>query len=229
MHTFGGIPGNAEPYGFAGITTRGAVYVAVNPAQTVATVTLPLLVPDQPALGVGRVQFRDAGFVPVLSGDRLTLGPGQMAVVGYGAYAAKTYDLGVQQDVVIPRSIEPVAAEFHATAPSTIEASIQPPASGALRVIMRQRTPEGAVFRTHGGAPPNGQSMDKIFTIEATQAGRAIPVAIDYDKVIWSGLSWALGEIKASDLAPGQPVVVRFHSAEKQPVKLEGTVYRVVY
>ena len=131
--------------------------------------------------------------------------------------------------MIIPNSIEPVASEFRATAPGTIEAEVQPPANGALRVIMRQSTPDGRVFRTHGGAPPSGENMAKVFSIEVTQAGRRIPVTVDYDKVIWSGLSWALGEIKAADLEPDMPVTVRFHSSEKDPVKLEGKVYNVVY
>jgi hypothetical protein len=229
IHTFGGIPGNIEPYGFAGITTRGAVYVVMNPGQTVGTLTLPLLLANQQALGTGRVQFRDAGFVPSLSGDLITLGPGQMAMVGFGDYAAPAYDFGIQEDVIIPRSIEPVAAEFRSTAPGAIEAEVQPPDNGALRVIMSQRTPGGRVFRTHAGAPPDGENMGKVFSIEVTQAGRAIPVTVSHDKIVWSGLSWAVGEIQSADLAPDKPVMVRFHSAEKAPVKLEGKVYHVVY
>ena len=229
IHTFGGIPGEINSYGFAGITTRGAVYVVMNPSQAIDTVRLPLILPNQEALGSGRIQFHDAGFEPRLSGDRITLGPGQMAMVGYGTYATSAYDFGIQEDVVIPNSIEPVASEFRATAPGTIEAEVPPPANGALRVIMRQRTPDGRVFRTHAGAPPGGENMAKVFSIEVTQAGRRIPVTLDYDKLIWSGLSWALGEIKAADLAPDMPVTVRFHSSEKDPVKLEGKVYNVVY
>jgi len=38
-----------------------------------------------------------------------------------------------------------------------------------------------------------------------------------------------VGEINAADLAPDKPVLVRFHSAEKDPVKLDGTAYQVVY
>jgi hypothetical protein len=229
IHTFSGIPGDTEPYGFAGITTRGSVYVVMNPGQTIATLELPQLLPDQPALGAGRVQFRDAGFTPRLSGNKITLGPGQMAMVGYGAYAAPFYDFGIQNDVVIPISIQPVPADFHTTAPSTIEASIQPPAKGVLRVIMRERTPDGYIRRTWAGGPPNGTNMAKVFTIEVAQEGRSIPVQIDYDKIVWSGLSWAVGEIKAADLAPNKPVLVRFHSAEKDPVKLDGAAYQVVY
>jgi hypothetical protein len=229
IHTFGGIPGDIETYGFFGITTRGAVYVVMNPTQAVATVTLPQVAADQPALGVGKVQFRDAGFAPKLSGNKITLGPGQMAMVGYGAYAATSFDFGIQSDVIIPESIQPVAAEFHTTAPSTIEASIDPPAQGVLRVIMRERTPDGYIRRTWAGGPPNGTNMAKVFTIEATQNGRAVPVAIDYDRIIWSGLSWAVGEIKVADLAPNEPVRVSFHSAERDPVKLDGAAYHVVY
>jgi hypothetical protein len=229
IHSFGGIPGNSEPYGFGGVTTRGAVYVVMNPAQSIATLTLPRLDSGQLPLGAGRVQFRDAGFTPRLDGNKITLGPGQMAMVGYGAYAAPSYNLGIQNDVVIPTSIQPVDADFHSTAPATIEAAIQPPLKGSLRIVMRQLSPDGDTFRTYAGSPPTGTSMAKVFTIEATQQGRDLPVAVDYDKIVWSGLSWAVGEIKVSDLAPGKPVTIRLHSAENNPVKLEGAVYRVVY
>jgi hypothetical protein len=229
IHTFGGIPGDIEPYGFGGVTTRGAVYVAMNPSQTIATLTLPKLAPSPLALDSGRVQFRDAGFVPRLIGNKITLGPGQMAMVGYGAYAAPAFDFGIQDDVVIPASIQAIPSDFHTTAPSTIEASIQPPAKGVLRVIMRERTPDGYLRRTWAGGPPNGQNMAKVFTIEATQEGRVIPVHVDYDKIVWSGLSWAVGEIKVTDLNPNKPVQIRFHSAEKDPVKLEATAYQVMY
>ncbi|MGB9408002.1 MAG: hypothetical protein WCA89_10725 [Terracidiphilus sp.] len=229
IHTFGGIPGDIEPYGFGGVTTRGAVYVVMNPGQSVVTISLPRLTPNQLPLGEGRVQFRDAGYVPRLKGNQITLGAGQMAMVGFNAYATPSYDFGIQDDVIIPRAIQPLQAEFHTTAPNTIEASIQPPPMGILRIIMRQRTPDGFIRRTWAGGPPNGENMAKVFSIEVTQQGRAIPVNIDYDKVVWSGLSWAVGEIKVAGLAPGKPVLVRFHSAEKDPVKLEGAAYQVVY
>ena len=229
IHTFGGIPGDIEPYGFGGVTTRGAVYVAMNPSQSIATIALPQLASGQSPLSAGKVQFRDAGFLPRLNGSQITLGPGQMAMVGYGAYAAPAYDFGVQDDVLIPASIQPIPSEFHTTAPSTIEASIQPPAKGVLRVIIRERTPDGYLRRTWAGGPPSGQNMANVFTIEATQEGRTVPVHVDYDKIVWSGLSWAVGEIKAGDLDPRKPVQIRFHSAEKDAVKLEAAAYRVVY
>jgi hypothetical protein len=229
IETFGGIPGDIQPYGFAGITTRGSVYVVVNPNQVVSTITLPPIESGAVAPNNGRLLFRDAGFVPQLSGNRITLGPGQMAMVGYSGYASPAYDFGIQDDVIIPESIQPLTADFHTVAPATIEASIQPPAKGSLRVIMRQRTPQGEIRRTWAGGPPNGTNMAKVFTIEASQSGKALPVRIGYDKIVWSGLSWAVGEINVSGLAPDQPVLVRFHSTEKDPVTLEGAAYQVVY
>jgi hypothetical protein len=229
IHTFGAIPGDIEPYGFGGVTTRGAVYVAVNPAQRVAAITLPRLAFDQLPLGVGRVQFRDAGFVPTIAGNQLTLGPGQMAMVGYGAYASPRYDFGVQQDVVIPRSIVPFPAQFHSTGKGSIEAGIQPPAHGVLRVIIRQKTPDGVIRRTWAGGPPSGANMGKVFALSAAQDEHAIPVQIDYDKIVWSGMSWAVGEIDSKNLAPGRPLTIRFHSAEKDPVELDAAVYLVDY
>ena len=229
IHTFGRIPGDVGPYGFGGVTTRGAVYVVVNPAQSVATVTMPLLAPDQPPLGPGRIQFRDAGFEPQLNGDRITLGPGQMAMVGYGAYASSKYDFGMQDDVVIPRTIAPFPADFQSTGAGTIAASIDPPARGVLRVIVQQYDLNGQLKRTWAGGPPSGENMGKVFALTASQGDRPVPVKIDYDKVIWSGLSWAVGEIDANDLTPGVSLNIRFHSEEKDPVTLKGTAYLVEY
>ncbi len=229
IHTFGGIPGDVQPYGFGGVTTRGAVYVVMNPAQSIATVKLPMLAPKQSPLGIGRIQFRDAGFQPRLRGNQITLGPGQMAVVGYGAYASPKYDFGVQDDVVIPRTIEPLPIDFHATGPGSAEASVDPPTHGVLRVILQEMTPDGHLRRTWAGGPPNGANMAKVFALSATQGGRDIPIKLDYDKIVWSGMSWALGEIDASDLTPGVPLIIRFHASEKDPITLKSTVYLVEY
>ena len=106
-HTFGAIPGENQPYGFGSLDSDGSVYVVLNPRQEIASVSLPLLSEEQKPLAGGRVQFRDAGFAPQLNGDAVTLGPGQMAMIGYGRYGAPSFDFGVQQDIVIPRSIPP--------------------------------------------------------------------------------------------------------------------------
>jgi hypothetical protein len=227
--TFGGIPGEVQPYGFGSFDTMGGIYTVVNPAQSVGEIELPLLSRVQRPLGEGRVIFRDAGFQPVLRGNKITLGPGQMAAVGYGRYAGAEYDLGVQEDVVIPRSIAPLAATFHAGETNTIETTVPAPASGDLRIVFRQRDKDGNISRSWPGGPPNGTSVGKVLKISAEQEGRTLPVEINYDKQIWSGLSWGAGEIKQKDFAAGKPITIRCSSGEKGQVQLEGFLYAVSY
>jgi hypothetical protein len=47
--------------------------------------------------------------------------------------------------------------------------------------------------------------------------------------VIWSGLSWAVGEVRQSALKPGSPVEIDCSSAEESPVQLEGQILAVEY
>jgi hypothetical protein len=228
--TFGGIPGEVQPYGFGSLDADGEVYAVLNPAQSVEEIRMPRLSQEQNAIKDGRVLFRDAGFPPVLAGDKIQLGPGQMALVGFGKYARPEYDLGVQDDVVIPRSITPVKALFSPHGKNTIEATVSAPASGSLRIIMQQRSPkDGTIMRSWKGGPPNGTNMGKFFVLTASQDGKPLPVEITHNKVIWSGLSWAAGEIGHNELKPGEPVTIECSSAEDGPVQLDARVYQVEY
>jgi hypothetical protein len=229
--TFGGIPGDVQPYGFGSLDANGSVYTVVNPAQEVKDLELPPLSQVQEPLRNGRLIFRDAGFVARLDGKKVTLGPGQMAAVGFGDYSAQQYDLGVQEDVVIPRSITPLPAPFSATdkAMNTISSTVTAPAKGDLRIILQQYGKDGRAMRSWPGGPPNGTSVGKVLKIEAQQNGKPLPIEINYDRVIWSGLSWGAGEIKHKGISPGQPITIRCSSAEKDPVKLDAKLYEVVY
>src|SRR5229473_1751596 len=227
--TFGGIPGDVQPYGFGSLDSNGAIYTVMNPAQAVDEIEMPLLSQTQKRLQGGRMIFRDAGFLPVLSGNSIKLGPGQMAAVGFGRYAAPEFDLGVQEDVRIPRTISPIAATFSDKSANTIEATIEPPAKGDLRIIFQQRGKDGGILRSWPGEPPNGKTVGTVLKIVAEQGGKLVPIEINYDKQVWSGLSWGAGEIKHGDFAAGTPITIRCSSAEKDPVKLEAHLYSVNY
>jgi hypothetical protein len=229
IKTFGGIPGDAQTYGFGALDAEGSVYVMVNPSQDMASIDMPRLSQAQKALGDGRLLFRDAGFVPQITGDTIELGPGQMAMVGFGKYAGPAYDFGTQQDVVIPRSIHPIAAEFKSIGKGVIQATIPAPLGGDLRLVMQQYSPDGSLRRTWAGGLPNGTNMSEVFLLKAEQDGRSLPVRENYDRVIWAGLSWAVGEINGKDLRPGAPVTLTFRSTEKDPVTLKGRLYLVNY
>jgi hypothetical protein len=224
-HSFGGIPGEDQPYGFGSLDSNGSVYVVVNPRQEVASIHLPPLAEEQKPLAGGRLQFRDAGYVPQLNGGDVRLGPGQMAMIGYGRYADASFDFGVQQDIVIPRSIEPVVAKFQSAGKGVIQATIPAPANGDLRLIFQQYDSDGTLHRTLVG----DTSMGKVFQMRAEQTGKQIPVHVEYDRVIWSGLSWAAGEIHQADLQASAPLTVTLTSTEKEPVMLTGQLYLVRY
>jgi len=227
--TFGGIPGDVEPYGFGSLTHGGVVYTVVNPAQAVREIELPVLSRVLGAQGEGKIIFHDAGFVPVLRGNRITLGPGQLAAVGFGRYASKEYDLDIQEDVQIPRSIERIGAKFVSPTTNTIEASIAAPAKGDLRIIFQQHGKADEIMRSWPGGPPDGTSMGKVLRIFAEQDGKLLPIEINYDKLIWSGLSWGAGEIKHKDFISGRTITIRCSSAEKDPVRLDGQLFEVEY
>ena len=227
--TFGGIPGEVQPYGFCSLEADGAVYTVVNPAQAMEEIELPVLSGVQAPLGSGRVIFRDAGFVPLVKGNKITLGPAQMATVGFGRYAAPEFDLGIQDDVRIPRTITPIDASFSDTGSNTIEASIAPPAKGDLRIIFRQHAQDGSIMRSWPGGPPNGKTVGTVLKIVAEQGGKTLPIEINYDKQVWSGLSWGAGEIKHADFAAGTPIRIQCISEEKSKVILEGHLYSVDY
>lgn len=227
--SFGGIPGNVEPYGFGSFDSTGAVYTVVNPAQSVQELELPKLSRAQAPLGAGRIVFRDAGFVPVLHGNRITLGPGQMAAAGFGRYVEPEFDFGIQEDVIIPRMIVPVEANFQPAGRNAIQSVIQPPAKGDLRIVFQQRDEGGNIMRSWPGGPHNGASVGKVLKIAVEQDGKSLPVEINYDKQIWSGLSWGAGEIRHGDFAGGRALTIRCSSAEKNPMKLEAKLYAVEY
>jgi len=227
---FGGNPGSAWSYGFGSLGEGGALYAVVNPSQGIRTLRLPRLSSAQAPNIEGRVLFRDAGFVPVLEGDTIRLGPGQLALVGFGRYASPTYDLGIESDIRIPDRIDLVPAHFRDIEKPgmdhlAVETEITPPASGDLRIILQQRDPDGSVVRSNSSG-----TMGKFFVIRAWQAGKELPVEIRYDTAIWSGLSWGVGEVRHDQLEPGKPVRIRLSSRENDPeIHLDGRVYRVEY
>lgn len=230
--SFGAVAGDGGPYGFGSVGADGALYVVVNPSQRVRMIRMPQLTPEQRPNTGGRILFRDAGFEPSLADGRVRLGPGQLALVGFGRYADAAYDLGREADVRIPRHIAPLPASF-ASVPepgeeaggAAVEAVVMPPAAEDLRILLRQRDSHGTAVRSF-----SGKSMGDYFSIEAWQDGRPLPVDSQYGRVIWSGLSWAAGEIRHDDIAPGEPVRIRLSSREDDPsLRLQGQVFGVRY
>jgi hypothetical protein len=202
---FGNYPGSGKPYGFTVHDSGGSVCTVLNPGATDAEVPLPLF-----SNGGTRILFTDAGRVPVLSGGHLRLGPGQLTVVGSGDYADSRWDLGTQADVQIPRNCEPLPIADVVQGPRSVSGSVLAPSRGALRIMCSQSGTDGRPWRVTGGAPPSGISMGKLLVLEAKQGGKRLEMSLDYDRQIWSGLSWAVADVSPKQMIPGLPVRITY-------------------
>lgn len=222
VSTFGAVPGTAEPYGFLAQNKNGAVITLMNPKQTFEHIPLPVR-------GQTRLLFADAGYTPELTDAAITLGPEQIAVVGVDTYAYESFDLGRQTDVVIPVSIEPIQTEFvpHGTNQKT--ATLAPVAGKNIRIIWQQFDTAGVPKRAAANADGQGNSLGDVLIIQAEQNGAGVPILIHYDKTIWSGLSWAAGEIGADTIDPSVELTVYCFSKDPTDITMECRIFSVQY
>jgi hypothetical protein len=222
--TFGGMPGMAEPYGFMAQGSKGCLCTAVNPSQSFVDFELP--VKDFLA---SSLIYADGGFKPLLKGNRITIGPEQLVVVGFDEYSAEKYNLGIDQTVKIPLSIEKIPSDFKEIEKNTIFCSVIPVKGNDIRILFQQFDADKLPKRSSGGSPPNGKKMDEFFKIFVTQGKKSIPIKIQYDKMIWSGLSWASGEVHSSSYNPDIPLNIKCLTTETPKLTLKAEVYAVSY
>jgi len=218
---FGSIPGKGEPYGFKSSTPAGAVCTVVNPSQKIASVVLPVqnLTPY--------ILYADGGYQPVEEANILTLGPEQLVVVGYGEFADKKHFIGIDDTINIPKSIDKIDTVFSITAKNTIEGKVKPAEGKDIRIIMQQFYKNGDPCRSWPGAPPDGKNVSEVIIIKVSQDGKEIPLLIEYDKMIWSGLSWGAAEVKRGTFDTGKPLDIQCISKENKELKLRAKVYAV--
>ena len=139
------------------------------------------------------------------------------------------------------RSIEPIDASFEVGASGTIEASLDPPIEGVLRIVVQARESAGSKARhqQNGSAGAGSSQSDRQPpTLEVTQWDRPIPFRVVSQSARHSlfGNRPALlvADIDVNDLPPGVPVRVRVHSnlpasPNSAPPDLEGHAYAIVY
>lgn len=225
IRSFGAIPGTGKPYWFSGGGAGGSVYTVVNPSQDMYTLALS---------GGGeqmRILYADGGFVPTARDGHLTLAAEQLVVVGTGKYAADAYALGTDATIRIPLTQEHIRIDFAKTGKNSI-AGILPvtPFTGmSVRIFLQQFGTDGFPVRSWGGSPPDGKKMNALLWIKARQGDKEIPLYIEYDKMIWSGLSWGAAELRHGTFDPAVPVQIECSTAEKDELRLEAKVYAVSY
>ena len=224
--SFGKLPSERQPYGFSALSGAGEVMAVVNPSQEVKETGLPVRYK-----GSGqKVLFADSGFAPQLKNGRLVLGPEQMALVGFGEYANDQYSLGVQEDVVIPGSIEKLDIAFRQKGASEIEAELLPDNNtGRLRLVFELTDSNGEPFKIDSGSLTAPTPMDEIFIIKASQGKKNIPLEYNYGRRLWSGISWAVAEVPERAYEYGMPLKIAFKVEARGEFSMEGVVYKVKY
>jgi hypothetical protein len=195
----------------------------VNPSQSFQKIELPPQFSES-----AYILFHDKGFTPVLSSAELMLGPEQLVVMGNGKFNSKEYQWGTENDVIIPRQIEQIDTQIQITDKRSAIVKLNPQKGLDIRVLFSQYDESGYPFRSWGGAPPNGTKMNEFLTITAKQSKKNIPVSINYDKMIWSGLSWASGVIRASDIDYKRPLEIICTSKEGESRLFKIQVYNVL-
>jgi hypothetical protein len=221
--TFGEIPGTGKPYGFKSWGPKGTLCTVVNPSQAVAWVSLPTLP------GPSNVLYADGGAMPLMHGAIVRLGPEQMAVIGFGEYEKDEYLLGRDETINIPVAIDKLETNFSPVGDKTIRASVNPIRGKNYRVIFQQFYQNGDPCRSWLGAPPDGKKVNEVIKIDVSQDGKTIPLHIEYDKMIWSGLSWGVGEVKHGSFDDSKPLQVTCSTTEKNAYSLKVEVYAVSY
>jgi len=150
-------------------------------------------------------------------------------VVGFDDYTDAKYEMGIDQTIRIPVAIDQIESVFKVAEKNKIEGNVTAVKGKDVRIILQQFDTKGLPFRSWPGSPPDGKKISEVIKIKVMQDGKDVPLHIEYDKVIWSGLSWAAAEIKQGSFDPVKPLQVHCSTDEKDELKLVANVYAVSY
>jgi len=189
----GNIPGSGKIYAFHNYTSQGGVFSVVNPSQLADNIQLP-------NGNDFRIIFSDSGFIPQLKGNTITVGPEQLVLVGYGKYSANDYILGVQDDVVIPENAEIIPFKIISSTPNQMRLEVSPSGTKNLRVLVKLTSKDGEPFRVNPGKRDERKSMVELIGIQVLDKNSPLKYNIQYNKKIWSGLSWGVVEVPANQI-----------------------------
>jgi hypothetical protein len=222
--TFGEIPGKGKPYGFKSSSSKGAVCTVVNPSQSIASMDLPVNSSNK-----AKILYADGGYKPTIKGNKVTIGAEQLVVVGFDTYTDEKYDMGTDDKIHIPFAIDKIESAFTSTSKNVIEGDVTAPKGKDVRIILQQFDSKGQPYRSWPGSPPDGKKVSEVIKINASQDGKQVPLHIEYDKVIWSGLSWAAAEVKQGNFDANKLLHIQCSTGEKDELKLNADIYAVSY
>jgi hypothetical protein len=220
---FGGIPGKGEVFGYLSESNDGQLITVCNPSQNRTKVAFPDFLKTKKAL----LLFADSGYTPLIENGTVSLGAEQLAVIGFGKYAQSDFTLGKGDNVLpIPNQTEKIPVQF-ASSSLEISGSFVPKQAGRYRLLFQQFKKYNIPLRSTGGGKPGAKSLGEINKIQVLVAGKPIKPEIQYDKIIWSGLSWAAAEWELQAKNIGEEVLMKYTGSDGQIFSLTGELYLI--
>lgn len=220
-------PSKAQPFAYHLKNRKGGLMFAVNPSQKMQQVTFPEEYTGQ----LASILFSQPGHKNMISDSSVSLAPEQSVLIGFQEYANEKYSLGTNDEGSFPDEINPIEIHNLKLGSQSVSFTVPKPENGKLRLVFELKDAEGNAFKANGGPPPFGKPMGEILQIKATSEKKQLPVSINYDIAIWSGLNWAVGEISEPDLqTAGSVIEVTFKVAdEKFKGNIFGSCFNVKY
>jgi hypothetical protein len=203
--SFGGVPGQAAPYGWLSIGEPETLATVVNPSLRPAIMKLP-------SVGVWRVIAHDSGFLPKLSGQTLELAGNQMTVLS----KVSRQPLLMADDILVDAGwLRPVPVTPFESGRNSLTFRIEE-CKDLRWLVVRQFDSDGCAVRTY----PTDEH-DAAFRF-ACSLGPDLPHSAG--RRIWSGMSWSYA------LLPSYigPYDVTVQSNDPNPVRLVVEMIRAV-
>lgn len=214
VRTFGGTPGQIEPYGYVSEGKGGGLVTVVNPRMEASEVEIPT--------DVDRRIFSDAGYTPQIAARSVRLGPGQLAV--FASPRSEAPDLALQEDVHIPAVLTRLPTTEKDRSDRKVRCTVHPDSPGTLRIVAEQFYESGERVRTWPSVDPDAKTMADILKLAVWQGSAELTLNRQHDRAVWSGLSWVCAEV---EVAGGEAVVVEFVSVDTSVASVALSVYAV--
>ena len=213
-NTIGNIPGTGKVYGYYSENSHGKVITLVNPSQTTQKFHFKDFTTNNNLL-----LFTDNGRIPQIKNKYITLGPEQMIILGTGKYATKSNQLGHNNIKHTTEKSRKLIFKQTVVASNQMLVTFNPKSTKKLHVIFILKDAKNQPIRLNGGSPPNGDYMSDILNMNLTQNNRPINFQTNNHKQIWSGMSWALGEVAKNSYTIKIPLKISFNINKKYAVK----------
>jgi len=82
--------------------------------------------------------------------------------------------------------------------------------------MFQQLKKGGLPVRVSGGNKPGAKSLALLDKIEISNEGIPLDKQIHYDKIIWSGLSWASAQFDVLEDGLGKELLLKYQCADPQ-------------